>query len=216
MESLTAFDQGKNFTVKSTRRCDSCKKDVKIGLGGEKNWDQHLNSKGHRAKAPSTSSQSTLKSFFTCLTSPKPTNALISSHTDALTTESSSAHTSNPPLLSRRHPSASLTAPSLLASALDQTDSDPVSALVPTSQPTSLNASLSEPESLVVPVDVDAITDNESEHGSSSPSSHLTPHTHLLADLWAACSQLPDDIPLATATEAFAEISEILRKEYRT
>ncbi|KAF8223953.1 hypothetical protein L208DRAFT_1411080 [Tricholoma matsutake] len=40
--------QPSEFTASSTRYCDSCKIDVKIGFGGEANWTSHTESAAHR------------------------------------------------------------------------------------------------------------------------------------------------------------------------
>ncbi|KAF8223735.1 hypothetical protein L208DRAFT_510765 [Tricholoma matsutake] len=58
--------QPSEFTASSTRYCDSCKIDVKIGFGGEANWTSHTESAAHRKNeaANSVSSNSKLTSFF--------------------------------------------------------------------------------------------------------------------------------------------------------
>ncbi|EIM82196.1 uncharacterized protein STEHIDRAFT_160759 [Stereum hirsutum FP-91666 SS1] len=69
-------DQSKStdeFDADSTRFCEACKRDVRIGFGGEANWQQHLKSSKHRLKAPVPTAQG-IKNFFTrIVSSAKPT-----------------------------------------------------------------------------------------------------------------------------------------------
>ncbi|KAF9536471.1 hypothetical protein CPC08DRAFT_771554, partial [Agrocybe pediades] len=63
------------FTASSSRHCDVCKLEVKIGFGGEGNWAIHLQSKAHKNNltknappvdsASATSSKKVLTSYFT-------------------------------------------------------------------------------------------------------------------------------------------------------
>lgn len=226
-------DASDAFTVDSTRWCESCKKDVKIGLGGEKNWDQHLKSKKHQSKAPAPAKTGTLKSFFTRL------SGAASKQVDAPTTSSSSgAHTHNPPLLSGRQCSDASSAP-LLAH-----DSNP-SLLIrhnPSSRQTSLPdarekyaPSISSPGQSAIgshdhvrspspsrsqvrppspsgsvpsPVSVDGVEDVVDSESSSTRTASVEPLcARLLIELRSACSQLPSDISFATPEDAFAEVS---------
>jgi hypothetical protein len=64
------------FHVNSTRHCDACQCDVKIGLGGESNWNAHIKSAAHRkSERAAKIITKDISSFFTKAT-PKPTASL--------------------------------------------------------------------------------------------------------------------------------------------
>lgn len=47
------------FTLDSVRWCEMCGEDIRIGLGGELNWNRHINGAPHLKKASSKSADKT-------------------------------------------------------------------------------------------------------------------------------------------------------------
>lgn len=58
------FGQPSLFTAESTRFCAACSVDIRIGFGGEANWDTHTNSAAHIKAEKSASNQPSLSKFF--------------------------------------------------------------------------------------------------------------------------------------------------------
>ncbi|TDL20226.1 hypothetical protein BD410DRAFT_899784 [Rickenella mellea] len=75
-------DSPYEFDVTSTRRCDTCMRDVRIGLGGEGNWNQHVKSRDHLAILHVLKNYHKISNFFGGTDAPDPptaTNARVSS-----------------------------------------------------------------------------------------------------------------------------------------
>lgn len=96
--------QKREFDEHSTRFCDSCKIDVKIGYGGEGNWKIHIEGGPHSNAVKAMSSNQSIMTFFSKSTGPSKstreslaplTLSSMSSEINALDTSHDGAGTSN-------------------------------------------------------------------------------------------------------------------------
>ncbi|EIM87715.1 uncharacterized protein STEHIDRAFT_121332 [Stereum hirsutum FP-91666 SS1] len=183
-------DQGEpddGFNAGSTRFCESCKRDVQIGLGGEANWQQHIKSAKHRSKAPVPAARG-IKNFFTrAISSVKPTGSSSSTATGL----ASQTHNASSDV---HQPSHSTVQPLGPGTNTQSTTIPHSQTLVPVpSAGTELR-----------PIDLDAdVLDNTVRPAGANQPLWLV----LATKIRFADTQLPPAVPLGLLSDAFAEIT---------